>query len=129
MPRQNFRKIAQFQNDNDLQRELDALQNDTADAIESTAKQMWFRFKSTSLKTSDYRAKLFDQVRCGATMTVLLPTANKDNDGRAVAVLREAGTITVGSPSSNVQGAASESLTTNGLRVYVSNGEDWWRAP
>lgn len=125
-----MRKVRQFQNDDDLQRELSQFEQDASDAFDGVGQQMYFRFKATSLKTADCQAKLYDTVRCLGTFKVLLPTATKQNDGRAVAVLVEgAGTITVLSVGSNVQGAASEALATTGMRIYHSNGEDWWRAP
>ena len=63
-------------------------------------------------------------------MTVILPTANQQNRGRPLAVLRAAGTVVVTAVSSIVQGAASESLATTGLYIYYSDGiGGWWRAP
>lgn len=125
-----LRKISQFQPDGTEQRrQLSQLENDIAEAIEAVIVRAAARFKPTVTQITDFRAGINDLVVCAGTLTVLLPTANKANAGRSVAVLRKSGTVTVTAVTSKIQGSASETLTTNGLRVYVSDGLDWWRAP
>lgn len=124
-----FRKVSQFQQDQDMQRELSQLESDVQDAITEITDSMVARFRVVSLQTAMYQARLYDYVPCAGTFTVLLPTANKQNAGRPVAVLRKSGTVTVTAVTSQVQGGAADALATTGLRIYVSDGQDWWRAP
>jgi hypothetical protein len=127
----NLRRISQFQQDgSDQQRQLSQLEGNVTDAIAEVVVNVAFRLRPTSVKTANYQAQLNDLVICDGTFGVLLPTASKMNAGRAVAVLRKSGTVTVSCATSQVQGAASDALATTGLRVYISDGVGgWWRAP
>jgi hypothetical protein len=130
-PRATFRQVQNYrpEDPNSLQRQLSALESAVADAFGDVNITAAYRFVPTSLKHGDWRAQLQDMVLCAGTFHVTLPTATKMNAGRSVAVLVKSGTITVTSVTSEVQGAATDVLGTNGLRVYVSDGGDWWRAP
>lgn len=124
-----FRTLRQFDGDDALARRVSHLEDNIERAFMMTAKTAAPLGTATNRKTADYVAKIDELVTCAGTFTLGLPAASAENAGRSVTAIVESGTVTVRAVSGNVQGGSSDALATIGLRRYVSNGTDWWRAP
>lgn len=111
------------------ERALPQLEQNVADALARVAEQAQPHLTPTNLKTSAYVAGLDETVVARGTFIVTLPIAAAQNAGRCVAVELQSGTVTVVTASGQVQGAASDALSTAGLYCYVSDGVGWWRPP
>ncbi len=125
----NLRKLANYDGSVDLGRRLGQLEDNVKQAFDNVAKQAAPLLQATNLKDSAYVAAVDELVPCAGTFQLTLPAATFDNAGRSVAVVVRSGTITVVPITGLVQGAASDALATVGLRLYVSDGVGWWRAP
>ena len=112
-----------------LERQLSQAEANTDEAIKSLSSAAMPLLSATDVKTAAYTAKVEELVVCEGTFVLTLPIATKKNVTRYCGVLVRSGTVTVSCVSGNVQGAAADALATNGLRLYVSDGSGWWRAP
>lgn len=127
-----LRTINTFRTDDpdELDRQLGQFEQNVDDAIRGVANVSPSLLRPTNLKRAAYTAAVDELVLCSGTFAVKLPVGSVQNIGRQVGVLvTTAGTITVSSAKGNVQNGASDALATVGLRVYVSDGTNWWRAP
>lgn len=113
----------------DLQRSLAQLEQNVADAMKRIAAQATPLLTPTNRKTSAYGASLDELVVAAGTFPVILPIATTQNAGRRVGVEVQSGTVTVSAASGQVQGGASDALSTVGRYEYESDGVGWWRAP
>lgn len=125
----NLRPISQFDGPDAATRRLSQFEGNVKQALDNIAKQAAPLLKPTNLKDSAYVAGLDELVPCAGTFQVTLPAATFNNAGRSVGVVVRSGTVTVVPVAGLVQGAASDALATVGMRLYVSDGVGWWRAP
>lgn len=122
-----FRTVGSFDADPALARQIQELEDNTADAFDVVRSQAQPRLNPTQAKTSAYTADLDELVRVTGTFTLRFPVASAINAGRMIGVVVKSATVTVVCASGQVQGSTSDSLTVNGWYLYISDGTGWWR--
>lgn len=130
-----FRNISQFPKSLDaLAPVLSRFEGNIADAFTGLLKCRQPQLTVTERKTSIVQGRVDEVVSVdtsGANVPVLLPVATPDNKGHLVGVLKtaSANSAIVECVGQLVQGAASDTLSTAGLYLYLSTGAAWWRQP
>lgn len=113
----------------DAQRAIPQLEDNVEAAFARVATQASPKLVPTNKKTSAYTAELDDLVVAAGTFNITMPVASAQNAGRRIAIEVQSGTVTVVPTTGQVQGAASDALSTVGRYDYESDGVGWWRAP
>lgn len=111
----------------DLLRQVTSFEGNVADALDQISQQAQPRLVPTNLKTTTYTAQEEDLIPAQGTFTITLPVANSQNAGRFIGIVVRSGTITVNALSGQVQGGATDTLSSVGFFLYISDGVGWWR--
>lgn len=87
--------------------------------------------KTTTVTTATHSASANTIVLCNraGTVAVTLPSPAKDTQVvvKDISGAAESNTITVSSTSGNVDGSASQTITSNyGSLAFVGDGTNWW---